>query len=141
MSTRPAVIYRTMRADHLFVTDLLRSTRVTLLSFASTAKLRHPRQRRQISSQTFCQVKKAGNTCRSESLILEPAGFRGRGNSGCVISPFGIDKVESNLPAVQLLGSESSTLVRWRRFNETNRQIGPAGTLGIPLRRLGTVYV
>lgn len=38
MSTRLMVIYRTMRGNHLFVTDLFRLTCVTLLSLASPGK-------------------------------------------------------------------------------------------------------
>lgn len=41
---------------------------------------------------------------------------------------------------LQLLASASSTAVSWRRFSETNRGIRPAGTLGIPLLCLSTVY-
>lgn len=82
MSTRLMVIYRTMRSNHLFVTDLFRLTCVTLLSLASPGKVKAFKAL--LCFGTFGEVRNAGNPHQSQFLIFDTAGFPRAGEGGCV---------------------------------------------------------
>lgn len=78
---------------------------------------------------TFGEVRNAGNPHRSQRLIFDPAGFPRVGGKAAAL-----------LLAARVSGCASSTSVSWRRFNETNRQIRPAGTLGIPFSSASALF-